>query len=126
MPAIDLLTLAELPDADHPAWSDWLTAAELTACRGYLRGQEHLAARLAGKLAVAREAGIGATPWHALEISQGHQRPPMVLANAALADLLGPDPVPAVSLTHAGGYVAALAWHPCAAEDAGDVTSWPW
>jgi holo-[acyl-carrier protein] synthase len=104
MPSLEVLALDTLPDPADPMWSAWLTPAELGACRGYARSKEHLAARVAGKLAIARECGAGdAEPdWHAVQITQGHQQPPAVL----------PSGGPAVSLTHAAGWVAALAWWP--------------
>jgi hypothetical protein len=108
MPVIDLLALDGLPGADDPAWSAWLTGRELAVCRGYARAGDHMAARVAGKLAVSREAGLAVPPWQAIEISQGWQHAPTVLPCVAL----GPHPAPAVSLTHAGGYAAALAWSP--------------
>lgn len=107
MPSIEVLALADLPDAADPGWSAWLTQEEIANCRRYERSKEHLAARVAGKLAIFSEARTAGGPvahgeWQDIEISQGHGQPPIVR----------PGGGPAVSLSHAAGWVAALAWWP--------------
>jgi phosphopantetheinyl transferase (holo-ACP synthase) len=106
MPVIDLLTLRELPDAADPRWRAWLTVREFAACTPYARAEEHLAARVAGKLALARELGLTwPPPRQDLEIGhQLHGPPPVVLPAGC-----GPA---GLSLSHAAGYAAALAWSP--------------
>ena len=94
MAVIEVLALSGLPDAADPRWREWLTAAELTSCRGLARAEEHLAARLAGKLALAGE--FGATPdWQEIGIGQPHhgrrrQRLPGEHRHRALASKPGP------------------------------------
>jgi phosphopantetheinyl transferase (holo-ACP synthase) len=104
MPFIDVLALGELPDAADPRWQAWLTARELETCREFARAEEHLAARLVGKLALARELGLSWPPsWLDLEIGLQRLRPPTVACcGAPLAATL--------SLSHGGGFAAGLAW----------------
>ena len=106
MPVIDLLALRELPAATDPRWRAWLTLRELASCRQYARAEEHMAARVAGKLALARELGLAWPPsWQDLEIGQQPHRPPAVVVPGAVGS-------PGLSLSHAAGYAAALAWSP--------------
>lgn len=101
MAVIEVLTLSGLPDAADPRWREWLTATELTSCRGLARAEEHMAARLAGKLALAGEFGV--TPeWQEMSIGRRQGQPPTLLLPAGWSA--------GVSLSHAGGYAAALAW----------------
>ena len=101
MAVIEVLSLAGLPDAADPRWREWLTAAELASCGCLQRTEEHLVARLAGKLALAGEFGE-APPWHEISIERRQGQPPTLL--------LPPGWRAGVSLSHAGGYAAALAW----------------
>ena len=77
MPVVDLVRLAELPAATDPGWLEWLTAGELAGCHGLARAQEHQAARLAGKRALAGLLGLRwPPPWQLIEIGRAAHRPP--------------------------------------------------
>jgi phosphopantetheinyl transferase (holo-ACP synthase) len=107
--------VADAPPPTDPIWRDWLTAAELAYSRSLERVAEHLVVRLLAKRAVIAALGWpGDVPWHAVEIRRQPPGPPWV-------ELTGPLdawrrerrlPVPGVSLTHAAGHAAALAWLP--------------
>lgn len=98
---IELVNLDELPVADDPRWHDWLSTGELARCAEFDRVEEHLAARLAGKRALGRELGLD---WRRLEFLHQPHQPPYVLLDGEILAGAG------VSLSHAGGYAAALAW----------------
>lgn len=98
---IELVSLDELPVADDPRWGDWLTPGELARCAEFARVEEHLAARLAGKRALGRELGLD---WHRLEFGNQPHQAPYVLLDGEMLTGAG------VTLSHACGYAAALAW----------------
>ncbi|WP_043262980.1 hypothetical protein [Streptomyces sp. CT34] len=115
--ALRLATPQQTPAAGDPRWAHWLTEAELAYAHGLLRAEEHLSARK-----LAKEVGwdlLGwpyEPPWQDMEI---RRRP-----GAAPVLHLGGEPAPGtrghgtarpgVSLAHARGYAAALAWLPSA------------
>lgn len=112
LPAVSA-ALATLPAADDPAWRSWLRPAELAYGVGRRRAAEHLAARWLAKQVIARVLGWpGEVPWLDIEIVRAVQRPPLVVLRGELAawHRAGELAVPGVSLTHAGGHAAALAW----------------
>ncbi|MGH3996341.1 MAG: hypothetical protein ACRDTJ_02625 [Pseudonocardiaceae bacterium] len=124
-PVVRLLTVAELPPAGDPRWADLLSPAELAFCTSLARVTDHLAARAAGKQAVRAVlglppqtwperylAGAGAPRGHDVEIHRvSGSAPQVVLSGDAQRwrRALGLPP-PGVSLSHAAGYAAALAW----------------
>lgn len=111
--ALEIAALEDLPHVDAPRWGHWLTGPELTYCRGFRRAHEHLGARFAAKRAVTRALGWPDTPpWHEIEVLREPSSAPVVrLAGRAdewrRAMNLG---APGVSLTHAGGFAAAVSW----------------
>ncbi|KUM78462.1 hypothetical protein AQI70_13430 [Streptomyces curacoi] len=114
--ALVLLSPQQIPPADDPQWEDWLTATELMYSHGFRRAHEHLAARKAAKQAAARLLGLPLVPdmWHAMEIHRRTGSGPALNFTGAAAHQLRrlAVPHPALSLTHARGYAAALAWIP--------------
>ncbi|MEJ1105709.1 MULTISPECIES: holo-ACP synthase [unclassified Kribbella] len=100
---------------DACAWHELLSPAELAYCAGLARVGEHLAARVAAKHAIVEALRWpGPVPWREIEILRTPSRAPEVLLTGSIerwcrqSNLL----VPRVSLTHAAGYAAALAWLP--------------
>jgi holo-[acyl-carrier protein] synthase len=115
------------PDPDDPVWSAWLTEAELAYAAGRRRAGEHLAARRLAKLAALRALGwVGAEPWHELAVERPARGRPTLRLGGGLAGWCAARDlaVPGVSLTHAAGRAAALAWLP-AAPDVGAPTRPP-
>ncbi|TJZ59230.1 hypothetical protein FCH28_03825 [Streptomyces piniterrae] len=114
--ALALVVPTQAPEPHDPLWSDWLTPAELAFSRGFRRGQEHLAARKAAKEAVARLLGcpVDRHMWQAMEVRRTPgAAPTMALQGAPERHLRSlRRPRPGISLTHARGYAAALAWFP--------------
>ncbi|QCX73956.1 4'-phosphopantetheinyl transferase [Streptomyces sp. YIM 121038] len=115
-PALVLLAPAQIPDPDDACWRDWLTAEEISFSRGFQRAHEHLAARRAAKAAVASLLGLPADHrlCRALEVVRAPGSGPVLRLGGAPAHLLRDAglPHPRVSLTHARGHAAALAWLP--------------
>jgi holo-[acyl-carrier protein] synthase len=92
-----------------------VSPAELAYCLGFERVAEHLAARVAGKQAVAAVLGrAGPVPWRSIEILRAQGRPPVVALTGPLEEWRRTAglPVPGVSLTHTVQYAAGLAWLP--------------
>jgi holo-[acyl-carrier protein] synthase len=92
-----------------------VSPAELAYCLGFERVAEHLAARVAGKQAVAAVLGwTGPVPWRSIEILRQPGRPPVVTPTGPFDEWRRAVglPVPGVSLTHTVQYAAALAWLP--------------
>lgn len=115
--SVELVGVGELPLPADPRWLDWLHPAELAFCTGLQHASDHLAARLAGKRAVLAALGLpdagGPEPrWHDVEIRRTPGHGPVVVLHGDLArwhdDLELPQP--GVSLTHAAGRAAAIAW----------------
>jgi holo-[acyl-carrier protein] synthase len=114
--AVRVLAVDELPAPADSSWRRRLTPAELAYCTGLAQAGHHLAARAAGKQAVLAvlDAGDGDpdTVWPELEIRRAPGSAPRVVLHGRLEGWrrgrgLG---VPGVSLSHAAGRAAALAW----------------
>ncbi|MGW7006228.1 hypothetical protein ACWGCW_26295 [Streptomyces sp. NPDC054933] len=105
----------QTPAAADPRWSHWLTPSELAYGNSLLRAEEHLSAR---KLAKAAGAALlrwpHEPPWQEMEVRGGNGVPPSLALHGAFARWHRECglPVPAISLSHARGYAAALAWLP--------------
>jgi phosphopantetheinyl transferase (holo-ACP synthase) len=103
--------VAALPDPGDPEWRRWLGPAELAYSAGLRRAGEHLAARVLARRVVADALGwTGEPPWHDIAIHREPSGRPVVVLRGALAGR--GSAVPGVSLSHAAGYAAALAWLP--------------
>jgi holo-[acyl-carrier protein] synthase len=99
------LYVAFAPVADVPRVE--LDPAEIAYCTGLRRADEHLAARVLARHAVAAALGWpGEPPWRDIAIRREASGRPYAVLSGALAGC----PVPGVSLSHAGGHAAALAW----------------
>ncbi|ANP52259.1 phosphopantetheinyl transferase (holo-ACP synthase) [Streptomyces griseochromogenes] len=114
--ALALVVPTRVPTPYDPLWGHWLTPAEISFSHGFRRACEHLAARKAAKEAVARLLGCPADPrtWHAMEVHRVPGTAPTMALHGAPAQRLQNLrlPQPGISLTHANGYAAALAWFP--------------
>ncbi|WJV51028.1 hypothetical protein [Streptomyces flavofungini] len=114
--ALVLLPPERIAAADSACWHDWLTPEEISFSRGFRRAHEHLAARKAAKLAVASLLDVAADPGfcRAVGVLRAPGSGPVIRLGGALGELLGTRalPHPRVSLTHARGHAAALAWLP--------------
>jgi len=114
-PVVRIGALADLPPEAGPAWREWLSVAEVDYCVGFQRATEHLAARMLAKWAVAGVLGWrDQIPWLDISIVRDPAGPPSVRLSGD-AECWRQERhvvVPGVSLTHAGGYAAALAWLP--------------
>jgi holo-[acyl-carrier protein] synthase len=104
-----------LPEPGDARWRDLLDPAELAYCTGLRRVDEHLAARAVGRQAVLAALGLTAGSWwHDLSIHRGPSGRPTVVLSDRLTrwrESRGVA-VPGVSLSHAAGHAAALAWLP--------------
>ncbi|MFI7067129.1 holo-ACP synthase [Kribbella sp. NPDC050124] len=103
-------------------WWQRVSSSELAYCQDFVRVGEHLAARIAAKRAVTAALGwSGPVPWRSIEILRTVPRPPVVLLTGAAEQWRRELrlPVPCVSLSHAAGYGAALAWLPRDSVEAG-------
>jgi holo-[acyl-carrier protein] synthase len=113
-----LAAVGDLPPPADPVWRMWLTRAELAYCGSLQRASDHLAARALAKKAAALVLDWPwEVPWQAAEITRRPLSAP-VLTLAGPLDRWRAErglPVPGVSLTHAGGHAAAIAWLPGAA-----------
>jgi len=110
-----IAVVADIPPPTDPIWREWLTPAELAYCGSLQHVLDHLAVRVLAKRVTARAlAWPGEIPWQEVEILRRPAGGPAV----ELGDLLDRWrrerglPVPGVSLTHAAGHAAALAWLP--------------
>lgn len=109
--ALEVVSTGAEPDAAAIAM---LSEAELAYCAGHLRFAEHVAARVAAKRAISRILGPAAQAgWSEIELIRTAAGPVHVRLSRRLdewrAEQLG-IPVPWVSMTHAGGRAAAIAW----------------
>lgn len=126
-PIVRLLAVAELPPAGNPRWAELLCPPELAFCTGLARVTDHLAARAAGKQAVCAVLGLPLPTWPGCDPAgagalHGHDVEIRRVSGSAPQVVLGGDaeqwrrahglPQPGVSLSHAAGYAAALAWLP--------------
>jgi holo-[acyl-carrier protein] synthase len=113
--ALDLAIapVAALPPPGDPTWRDWLSPAELAYCGGLRYAGEHLVARAMAKQAAANAVGWpGPVPWADLEIRRQPDCAPELVVVADLRQWCVEQGLaaPGVSLTHAGGHAAAVAW----------------
>ncbi|WP_369373325.1 holo-ACP synthase [Streptomyces sp. cg36] len=103
----------DAPDRLDGRWAHWLTEHERAYALGLARAEEHLLARRTAKEAVAELLALpGPPPWQEMEIRRSAGGAPRLHLSGGLAERVresGPA-VPCVSLTHARGYAAALAW----------------
>jgi holo-[acyl-carrier protein] synthase len=105
--------VSALPAPADPVWHDWLSPAELAYCQGLRYAGEHLAARAIGKRAAAGAVGwTGQMPWTDLEIRRQPDRAPDLVVVGDLRTWCHDQGLaaPGLSLTHAGGHAAAIAW----------------
>lgn len=113
MTVLPLLIGPTAPGPADPAWSVWLTDAERAYAAGRRRAAEHLAARRLAKLAALRALDWpGRPPWTELAVGRpGGGRPVLSLDGELAAWCAGRGlGAPGISLTHAAGHAAALAW----------------
>jgi phosphopantetheinyl transferase (holo-ACP synthase) len=117
MPLLSLAVVSAqaLPEPGTDVWRDRLHAAEIAYCTGLRLAGEHLAARFAARRAVARAMDWPGNPrWRDIAIRREPSGRPVVALSGALAAWRQERGlvVPGVSLTHAAGHGAALAWLP--------------
>jgi holo-[acyl-carrier protein] synthase len=108
-------SVAALPAVTDPLWRRLLSVPELVEYGSRRRAGEHLTARAMARLALASALGWpGEVPWQELAIRKEPSGRPVVVLSGGLAEWCREAglPVPAVSLTHAAGHAAALAWLP--------------
>jgi holo-[acyl-carrier protein] synthase len=110
-----IAALTDLPPPGDPIWREWLTVAERAYCGSLQHVSDHLAVRaLAKRVAAEALEWPGEVPWQAVEIRRQPAGGPAV----ELAERLDRWrrerglPAPGVSLTHAAGHAAAIAWLP--------------
>ena len=105
--------VAALPGLSDPLWCDWLSPAELAYCGGLQRAGEHLAARALGKQ-VAADALVWTrpVPWRDMEIRRRPGCAPELVVVGELNQWCQQHQlaIPGVSLSHAAGHAAAVAW----------------
>jgi phosphopantetheinyl transferase (holo-ACP synthase) len=101
-----------------------VSPAELAYCLGLELAGEHLAARVVAKRAIAEALRWpGSVPWSGIEILRMPPGRPVVRLSGEVEQWrrqLG-VPLPRVSLSHAAGHAAALAWLPARHENAEDT-----
>ena len=113
MTVLPLLIGPTTPDPGDPAWSSWLTDAERAYAAGRRRAAEHLAARRLAKLAALRALDWPGEPaWSDLVVGRPDGGRPVLSLGGDLAHWCAGRGLgaPGISLTHAAGYAAALAW----------------
>lgn len=113
--ACELASVRSLPPPGDADWRIWLRAAERAYCAGLQRADEHLVARLIAKGAAARVLDWpGEVPWDQVELRRLPPGPPQLLLHGDFQAWQRARhlPVPGVSLTHAAGHAAAVAWLP--------------
>lgn len=111
--ALQMAPVDTLPEPGDPAWTEWLSPAELAYCHGMQRAGEHLAARLLAKQAAADAVGWPLeVPWADLEIRRRQLAGPELVVVGDLRQWCADQGVrsPGVSITHAAGHTAAVAW----------------
>jgi holo-[acyl-carrier protein] synthase len=112
---IDIVELAELETvlARPRTRARVFTRRELAYCRSKVHPLEHLAARFAAKEAAFKALGTGwagRVRWHDAEVVAAAGTPPTLVVRGALAkraQLVGASEL-RLSLTHSGGYAAAV------------------
>ncbi|PKV83042.1 holo-ACP synthase [Streptomyces sp. TLI_146] len=118
-PALRISWPQHCPPRDDPRWNEWLTGTERAYAHSLARAEEHLSARKAAKEAAAQLLGWpGPPPWQDMEIRRRTDRAPVLTVRGPLARWMREQGLvtPHVSLTHARGYAAALAWYPSGGE----------
>ena len=98
----------------------FLTSAERGYAGGRLRADEHIAARIAARQAVLDILGLDVLGWEAephwrsIEVVRGPAGDPRVSLGGEVEELRRSrgHPVPGISLSHAAGFAAAVAWLP--------------
>jgi holo-[acyl-carrier protein] synthase len=111
--ALEVAPVAALPPPGDPAWAQWLSPAELAYCHGLRYAGEHLAARAIAKTVAAEATGWTLEPpWVDLEIRRQQLCGPELVVVGDLRDWCEQQhlAVPGVSMTHAAGHAAAIAW----------------
>ena len=101
-------------------WARFLTSAERGYAGGRQRADEHIAARIAARQAVLDVLGLDvpgweAEPnWRAIEVVRGPGGEPRVSLGGGVEEQrrARKHPVPGISLSHAAGFAAAVAWLP--------------
>ena len=96
-------------------WATFLTSAERGYAGSRLRADEHIAARIAARQAVLDVLGWETQPpWRSIEVVRGPAGEPRVSLGGEVEELRRTRglPVPGVSLSHAAGFAAAVAWLP--------------
>ncbi|MFC0842497.1 hypothetical protein ACFH04_01930 [Streptomyces noboritoensis] len=114
-PVVRISPPQQCPERHDRRWTDWLTDTELVYAHSLARTEEHLSARKAAKEAAAHLLGWpGQPPWQDMEICRRADEAPVLRVHGRLAQWMGEHGLatPQVSLTHARGYAAALAWFP--------------
>jgi phosphopantetheinyl transferase (holo-ACP synthase) len=104
--------VAALPPPDSARWRDRLDPAELAYCRGLRRAGEHLAARALARRAVAAALDRPDARWRDITVRREPSGRPVVELSGELdrwrrRQGLG---MPGISLSHAAGHAAVLAW----------------
>ncbi len=118
-PVVRITPPQHCPDRDDPRWTDWLTDIERRYAYSLARAEEHLSARKAAKEAAAHLLGWpGTPPWQDMEVWRRTDEAPVLRVRDELARWMGERGLatPRISLTHARGYAAAVAWFPPGAE----------
>jgi phosphopantetheinyl transferase (holo-ACP synthase) len=101
--------LVEVAAVTDPGWAHRLTGAERAYCTGLRYAADHVAVRIAAKRAVFAALEVAGEPrWHEVEIRREPGAGPVVVLHGRLRGAL----IPGVSLTHAAGHAAAIAWLP--------------
>ena len=107
-----------LPPPESLSWRDRLDPAELAYCLGLRRAAEHLAARALARRAVAaaldwpEASRPNVTSWRDVTVRREPSGRPVVLLSERLdrwRRRRGLE-TPGISLSHAAGHAAALAW----------------
>jgi phosphopantetheinyl transferase (holo-ACP synthase) len=104
--------VAALPPPQSERWRERLDPAELAYCRGLRRAAEHLAARALARHAVAAALGRPDVSWRDVTVRREPSGRPVVALSERLTRWRYERglAVPGVSLSHAAGHAAALAW----------------
>ena len=106
-------------------WATFLTSAERGYAGSRLRADEHIAARIAARQAVLDVLGLDGLgphvlgwetqpPWRSIEVVRGPAGEPRVSIGGEVEELRRSRglAVPGISLSHAAGFAAAVAWLP--------------
>ncbi len=105
-------------------WTTFLTSAERGYAGSRLRADEHIAARIAARQAVLDVLGLDVPgwdtqpPWRSIEVVRGPAGKPRVSLSGEVDELRRAHgrPIPGISLSHAAGFAAAVAWLPGSGE----------